>query len=396
MNNSKKALASQKGTSKLVKARFGPGMLLQHEDLEQLNTYTQELSRLLFRSFFGHGVVCGLQVKATTVGRLVHIVVSPGLAMACSGEPISVPTEQTIKVGDDCSQDIPTKLWVVLCGTSISCAPRNSMCSDDETQADCTRLRKGFELCVVAEWPDWACGCAQPKDGEPTAVPNECACVDPKHACYKDHYAGICDCNDDTGSTCDCECVLLGALKYVTDKDNKSDWQTDYRVRRFIRPVLMQDPASLPKPSETPPPAGNKASKPTQDLTPNPDSVEELAVAPDDVDANASDSNLDEAKEEGTEVVDGDEPSADRILELRKLLDKAKVERDKAAEKLSNFEKKNKDLTKQLKDMGKEKDKAQKEISKLQQELERLKPDGAAANDNGNSADPPPADPPPA
>ena len=41
------------GISTLVRTKFGPGMLLQHEDLEQLNSYTRDLSRLMFRSFLG-------------------------------------------------------------------------------------------------------------------------------------------------------------------------------------------------------------------------------------------------------------------------------------------------------------------------------------------------------
>jgi hypothetical protein len=55
MNNSNVTIPGIKGTSKLVRPRFGPGMLLQHEDLELLNTYTRDLSRLLFGSLFGWG-----------------------------------------------------------------------------------------------------------------------------------------------------------------------------------------------------------------------------------------------------------------------------------------------------------------------------------------------------
>jgi hypothetical protein len=52
------------GTSTLTRATFSPGMLLQHADLEQLNSYTRDLSRLLFKSLFGCGVICGLKVES--------------------------------------------------------------------------------------------------------------------------------------------------------------------------------------------------------------------------------------------------------------------------------------------------------------------------------------------
>ena len=52
-------LSSIKGTSTLVRPKFGPGMLLQADDLDSLTTYTRELNRLMFRSLFGCGVVCG-------------------------------------------------------------------------------------------------------------------------------------------------------------------------------------------------------------------------------------------------------------------------------------------------------------------------------------------------
>ena len=40
-------VVSKPGLSTLVRPKFGPGMLLQHEDLESLNTYTRELNRLI-------------------------------------------------------------------------------------------------------------------------------------------------------------------------------------------------------------------------------------------------------------------------------------------------------------------------------------------------------------
>src|SRR5262245_66108854 len=93
MNKTNNIVASRKDTSTLTKAKFGPGMLLQHEDLEQLNTYTRDLSRLLFRSFFGCGVVCGL-VVTPPAEKNREVMVGAGLALNCSGDPVYVPTDQ--------------------------------------------------------------------------------------------------------------------------------------------------------------------------------------------------------------------------------------------------------------------------------------------------------------
>src|SRR6267143_883908 len=92
MNNTNEPVGKTPGLSTLERARFGPGMLLQHEDLELLNTYTRDLSRLLFRSFFGCGVICGLKVTAEPHCGPVKVTVQPGVALSCAGDPIYVPS----------------------------------------------------------------------------------------------------------------------------------------------------------------------------------------------------------------------------------------------------------------------------------------------------------------
>lgn len=101
MNNTNEPIGSAKGLSTLQRARFGPGMLLQHEDLEQLNTYTRDLSRLLFQSFFGCGVVCGLQVSGEADCGQLKVTVQKGLALACSGDPVYVPEKKSAQTDKD-------------------------------------------------------------------------------------------------------------------------------------------------------------------------------------------------------------------------------------------------------------------------------------------------------
>lgn len=260
MNKTNGTVASAKGTSTLVRAKFGPGMLLQHEDLEQLNSYTRDLSRLLFKSFFGCGVVCGLVVKVDPKCGKVCITVGAGLAHACSGDPIYVPKDQTFALDENCDPNLDGPLWVVLCGTVRQCAPRTAMCAsdDEETPAEPTRQRDGFEIRVVrgTDPPKCACSCAERSraasstpDSQPAVILIEhqrrgadyCMCADPNLPCHKGHYAGTCGCNCDECSDEDCKCILLAKLIKNND-DKENPWRVDHRVRRFIRPVLMRDP----------------------------------------------------------------------------------------------------------------------------------------------------------
>lgn len=260
MNKQNVTVASHKEKSTLVRPKFGPGMLLQHEDLDLTSTYTQELSRLMFRSLFGCGVICGLVVKTKSNCDKVDVIVEAGVGLDCSGYPIYVPKEQRFTLDDKCAQ---TPLWVVLCGTVTCCAPRTSACAsdDDEAPAVCTRERDGFEIKVMSERPKCVCGCKDPEDRKSEvdlSLDTECKCVNPKLECYQTHYDGKCGCNCDECSDCKCQCILLARIEEKTEQDRKLEqaesqgdktqadpanpWKVDHSVRRFIRPVLMRDP----------------------------------------------------------------------------------------------------------------------------------------------------------
>ena len=240
MTQANNSLNSKSGPSPLARAKFGPGRLLQHEDLEQLNNYTRELSRLLFRSFFGCGVVCGLKVEMTEVCRKPGILVHSGLALDCKGDPIHLPKDESLSLDSDCEGTVPSPLWVLLCRTSKCCSPRPSTCAsdDDESSSSCTRERDYWEIRIVETRPDCVCGCANFQD----TFESDCWCVNPEHPCYAKHYQGECGC--DLGENCDCccDCVVLARLTQVTVEGRASTWEVDHSVRRFIRPVLMRDP----------------------------------------------------------------------------------------------------------------------------------------------------------
>lgn len=254
MPTSSTVLKSQKGSSKIMRAKFGPGMLLQSEDLEQLNFYTRDLSRLLFRSFFGCGVICGLRVTAEEKCGKTMVTVDPGVALNCAGDPIHVPKEEEFPVTDGCDPKThPSRLWVWLCSCPKCCAPRPPSCGCDDGDAApaCTREVDGYVIHVGTEPPKCACGCelkalddssdAAPENAEAegtasataqTAPNDSCWCADPQSPCYKPHYDGVCGCECD-----DSNCVMLTLLIY-----DDNEWTSDYRVRRYIRPVLARDP----------------------------------------------------------------------------------------------------------------------------------------------------------
>jgi hypothetical protein len=248
MNTNNKPIVAKQGLSTLARAKFGPGMLLQHDDLEQLNVYTREVNRLMFRSLFGCGVVCGLVVGTEVKCGKVTVTVASGLALDCQGDPIHVPKSQSLVLDEECNPGMPRRLWVVLCGIEKCCSPRASMCASDEDESPsvCTRERDYFEIRVVSNRPRCVCGCPDP-DQNPNYArrdwsDNKCKCVNPESPCYVDHYDGKCGCDCEDCANFDCDCVLLALIEQTgTDREDPV-WAVDHRVRRFVRPVLMRDP----------------------------------------------------------------------------------------------------------------------------------------------------------
>jgi hypothetical protein len=198
-----------------------------------------------------------------------------------------VPRPATVTIDPTCGKEIPERLWVILCRTEKCCAPRTAACScdDDDAGTVCTREHDQFEIRILDEASDCACGCpevtlapaqqqkalsakqqkaqaAQKKEKAQAAVAarvvdgqdqipapaqgpirnvrgESCWCADPCSPCYKDHYMGECGCE-----CCDCECVVLALLVGQPDAATGeiAEWKPDHSVRRFIRPVLVRDP----------------------------------------------------------------------------------------------------------------------------------------------------------
>lgn len=270
MNDSLKLGDCKHGLSSLIRPHFTEGLLLQDDDLTAGVTYTRALSRMMFRTLFGCGVLCGLRVTPPTLecGKL-KIVVEKGIAIDCLGDPVELPRPVTIEI-DICTETVEDELWIGLRQKEKCCAPRTAVCAPDEDEPPsvCTRERDGYELCAFSKRPPCDCGCAAlaPKptgtssptpppepsalQPAPTATPGAsteppaepwpdadtpCLCNQrtAAGACYHSHYEGECPCD-----CCECEWIVL-AKATIDDSD---EWQVDHSVRRFVRPVLMRDP----------------------------------------------------------------------------------------------------------------------------------------------------------
>jgi hypothetical protein len=246
MSGNNDLVAKLAGTSTLERAKFGPGMLLRHDDLEQLNVYPRELSRLLFRSLFGCGVVCGLVVQPPEDKcDKIWVTVASGLALDCSGDPIYVPKKTGPLSFVPKSND--TQLWVILCGTTTGCSPRTSACASDDEESSpvSSREKDGYEIRIVRTLPKCICACGDEQTTDHATqgtaagtIDRDCPCVGPENPCYADHYDGVCGCDAGKDCGCCCDCVVLARLEKLSD----GPWTVTHKVRRFVRPVLMRDP----------------------------------------------------------------------------------------------------------------------------------------------------------
>jgi hypothetical protein len=167
-------ISCQAGTSTRIFPTYSAGLLLEDEDLTAGVEYTRNLSRLLFRSLFGCGVICGLEVGAAPIcnGKKLQVTVSCGVALDCKGDPIEVPKDIVLEFDPDCDP-FPERIWVVLCHTDTCCRPKETGCaSDPDGPMVKTRVREGFKLALHAEEPSDVCQCGETKDD----MACECGC----------------------------------------------------------------------------------------------------------------------------------------------------------------------------------------------------------------------------
>jgi hypothetical protein len=272
-----------RGKSSLQRPRFASGLLLEDEDLTAAVTYTREVMRLMLRSLFGCGVVCGLKVKAELIcrGSVLKFTVTEGVALDCAGDLIHVPKESSWEFDPDC-EPFDKQIYVTLCYVESSCRPRDISCSpDDDGQVVPTRIQEGWEVKLSSTPPVCACSCLTPPPESTAAA--DCGCgggsvaareerrradalasapaparastraatpvvggeapsAETKHcACYEDHNKGVCECGRG------CACVLIGVIDTApvnstgaaADPAEPLPLTVDCSMRRLNRPVLV-------------------------------------------------------------------------------------------------------------------------------------------------------------
>lgn len=286
--NSKDNAYQISGKSRLIRPQFSPGLMLQDDDLTQAVEYSRDLNRLLFGALFGCGVICGLKVSLQYVCKELKIQVTKGTALDGRGDPIYVPEPQLIALTSSCLK-VPERGLVAIRRRELRCDPRDPVCApeDEDGNAVFTRLRDGFEIRLAGKDDFAACSCVDPKsaDGKADASPT----------CYAAHRAGECDCD------CSTEWVVLGWFEKIPSAKEAEDapaatfpLMADHRVRRFIRPRLMDDP--------TPPP-GATLSAAQQAMAAVNDAITKGQVAADAASKAAADAKSDPGNAAKTQVM---------------------------------------------------------------------------------------------
>jgi len=263
MDKPQQLMTTTTGLATLQRPRFIPGMLLEDEDMNAGVSYARDLTRLLFRSLFGCGVICGLQVSAQLIckGSKLKITIPKGLALDCSGNPLEIPETQAIEFNPDC-KDFPPAIWVSLCYFEKPCRPKDVSCAgSDDGQSQPTRTREGFSIRLYDGPPACACRC-NTAESAPPAADRDCGCGDGGQAaappltdkktdgakgadlcpCYSTHYHGECECS------CGCTCVIIGRILPLVMQEQAGGTagtaavdpyvKVDSDMVRRIRPVL--------------------------------------------------------------------------------------------------------------------------------------------------------------
>ena len=226
------------GASQLVRPSYSPGLMLQDDDLRQAVDYTRDLSRLLFKSLFGCGVICGFEVTFEPGPCNGQAVIQPGVALDGHGDPVELRDAARIDLG----ADTPDELWITIRRRDILCLKRELACvaDDDDGAMVTTRIRDGYQICLATTRPASTCGCIASVDAE--GKPRERQGDPTKDVFHRAHYAGSCSCHCGTGDNPGAGEVALARLR----RNDQRAFDVDYAVRRYIRPALIVDPQPAP------------------------------------------------------------------------------------------------------------------------------------------------------
>lgn len=216
------------GTGSLSRPRFTPGQLLEDDDLNAGVDYTRNVVRLLMRSLFGCGIVCGLGVKAELRdgGRKLCVTVEPGVAFDAAGNVIEVSKKQLVVLEDRCDP-IRSPVWVTLQHEEKPCRMRDASFQDEAAdERVSTRWAEGFRIELVAakEYPEGACGCGRTDSQK---KPIDCFDRTDPFDC------GSCGCGSADGA----RSVVLAHIALTSDTHPQAQVNATINPRRLVRPV---------------------------------------------------------------------------------------------------------------------------------------------------------------
>jgi hypothetical protein len=241
----KSQLPSAEQSTGLEAAQFHDGMVVKAEDLEAAAQYPVSLLQSVLRSYFGCGVVCGLELglRKPLDGEASWVVtVGGGLAMDCQGFPIELicPVQLDFTPDPCMYEPLPDRVYIAIRRISSDEAtsePCGCTHSHEEGNKECNRLRdralvKAFTRAQLDELTGGVCqrqhkgnhkdkghhGCAD-EDGEGNSSDATDWCAELKNC-------GCC--------SCDGEWVLLGTVKI--DKDEGVSHPAT-KGRRWVKPV---------------------------------------------------------------------------------------------------------------------------------------------------------------
>ena len=259
------------GTSILMSPRFSPGLLLRDDDLNQGVDYTRDLSRLLFRTLLGCGVVCGLKVtsefkceQARRHGRRRRRAGLPRRSHPCPDDAAD-PDRRQLRAADP-GRDVGDHQAH---GKMLCPAPASCSCDDEETPAVCTgsgtatrsasfRNRRTAPADATRTRKPWSSSRRRRRlrrrEGraakKKTAKKAEAECQDggcPSSAAASTLRWTATRTTRPGACSCDCaDCLRVDRARLSEGGQARSETrlEVDHSVRRFVRPLLMCDPVA--------------------------------------------------------------------------------------------------------------------------------------------------------
>ena len=222
--------------------KFKDGMIVTANDLEAAMRYPVSMFQTLVRSYFGCGVVCGMEFVPdpnAIKGEPSYVFcIKPGVALDCHGFPLALCSPVKIDLTPDPCSPVETqqKVCIAIRRYTSDEAPRDACaCDTDDPRFQCTRVRdhvmiKAFLEGELNDLPGSLCAKPEDDDGEE----QYCEPVEAEAGTAGNGIAALCEC---LKACPDCDCcgdawVLLGCVDLEAGKIN-----FDLRRRKYVKPI---------------------------------------------------------------------------------------------------------------------------------------------------------------